>query len=118
MRWTISILPLIACTLLFAANTGSSANRPDQQHRQNQFAGPAKTEARFASFPSGNNTVMRLVYSLEDINIILQENKVTQFLLGSSQQGQKINAYLFPVQVINEPWWSLVFMVRNYLLLK
>jgi hypothetical protein len=94
MKWTISILPFIALTLLLVASTGSTA-------RSNQFSripdtDTGKNDMIFASFIAADSHSNRAEYSLKNINNVLQENKVTQFVLGQSQQGRKIDAWYFP----------------------
>jgi hypothetical protein len=55
-----------------------------------------KKQATLASYVSLNKMSDGPGYSLNDINFILQENKITQFSLGRSQQGRTINAFYFP----------------------
>jgi hypothetical protein len=94
MKWMIAILPLIACTLLFASGKGSLVSK--NAAVLVPFADTVNNDATLASYVSFAHTLNRSAYSLKDLDIVLQENKNTQFLLGSSQEGRKINAYYIP----------------------
>lgn len=94
MRWIISILPLIACTLLFAAGNGSDVSV--SYHTKSSFSDSVNNDPTLASFVFASSSLSKSTWSLKDLDQILQENKNTQFLLGQSQEGRKINAYYIP----------------------
>ncbi|MEI9809909.1 MAG: hypothetical protein WDO16_19705 [Bacteroidota bacterium] len=94
MRWMVSILPLIACTLLFAADTRPEATLIATVNES--FSDTVNNDPTLASFVTAGNKLNRSSWSLKELHLILQENKNTQFLLGSSQEGRKISAYYIP----------------------
>ena len=93
MRWMISIVPLIACTLLFAAGKAPAVSMSTKVAEL--FSDTVNNNFSLASFVE-SNLLNRSSYSLKELDMVLQENKNTQFLLGTSREGRKIKAYYIP----------------------
>jgi hypothetical protein len=94
MRWMISIVPLIACTLLFAAGKGREVSM--STNNLEPFSDTVNNDFSLASYVIDNNSLNRSSYSLKELDMVLQQNKNTRFLLGASREGRKINAYYIP----------------------
>ncbi|MBL7742095.1 MAG: hypothetical protein JNN00_01350 [Chitinophagaceae bacterium] len=92
MRWMISIVPLIVCTLLFAAGKGSDAPVNDKDY----YGDTASNDPVFVSFISEGSNLNRSTYTLKELDMVVRENRNTEFVLGESKYGQKINAYYIP----------------------
>ncbi|HEY6503890.1 MAG TPA: M14 family zinc carboxypeptidase [Chitinophagaceae bacterium] len=92
MRWMISILLLIACSLLFAAGKG----RQVSLDRKELVSDSLNNDLTLASFVSAGYSLNISSYTLKELDLVLQENKNTMFLLGQSQEGRKINAFYIP----------------------
>ncbi|MDP4263363.1 MAG: M14 family zinc carboxypeptidase [Bacteroidota bacterium] len=94
MKWMITLLPLIARTLLFAG-TGYHPAVPDTRNTI-PVSDTGKNEITLASYRTADSVSGWQTYSLKEISFITKANKITQFSLGSSQQGRKIGAFYFP----------------------
>lgn len=94
MKWITAIVPLIACTAIFAGTNND--NRGHINHKIDLPSDSIKTQATLASYVSADRIAAKQGYSSNNINFILQENKITQFSLGRSLQGRNIHAFYFP----------------------
>ena len=94
MKWTISILSLIACTLLFGADKAPAISV--NNHLPGLFSDTTYNDLTLASFVSAGNQLNKSSYSLKELDLVVRENKTTQFLLGQSQEGRIINAWYIP----------------------
>jgi hypothetical protein len=92
MKWPVSILSLITCTVLFA-----SGKTPVFFEKESKaFNDTLKSKVTLASFVSNNDPVMNSSWTLDDLSSVLRQRTVTQFLLGHSQDGRKIDAWYIP----------------------
>ncbi len=90
MKWTIFILPLITCTILFAAGKEEPA-------RVNNSMFGDTADLRFVSKKfAADSTYARSNYSLNELNLILKEKRPTSFSLGTSKLEREIGAWYFP----------------------
>jgi hypothetical protein len=94
MKWTIIMLPLIACSLLLAANSSPAVAL--NAAPLDEFSDTVNGGFTLAAFISESRNINRSNYSLKELNLVLEEKRNTQFQLGFSKQGRKINAYYIP----------------------
>jgi hypothetical protein len=94
MKWMISIVPLIACTLLFASGSGSGVSVNNDT--KGSFSDSVTSEPGLASFAFASSSLNRSPYPLKELDLVISENKKSQFLLGQSQEGRNLYAYYIP----------------------
>lgn len=92
----IAILPLIACSLLFGAGRGNEVVPNTDKSPEEAFSDSVSNGLTLASFVSSGTSLYKSSWSLNELDLVLKENRNTQFVLGQSQQGRKINAYYIP----------------------
>lgn len=91
MKWTIIIIPLITCTLLFAAESESKRMVSNKYNDT--------TDVRFASAinrATKDSFLAASRYNLADLGVITTERKATSFILGYSKMDREIEAWYFP----------------------
>lgn len=93
MKRSISILLLAACTVLAAADS-----RPNDPwvYDYTTAVDTSIDAIAVSSVTRHNLSVHRSSYSLDQLDLVISENRNTEFLLGHSKQGRKIHAYYIP----------------------
>lgn len=92
MKRTFILLPLIACSVVFASGKGAT----DPAIRPNTVGDTA--DIRFAATVEKkvDSSFIKSSYTLSELSFILEEKKPVNFVLGTSKLEREIGAWYFP----------------------
>lgn len=93
MKWIFSILPLIACPVLFAS---ASKWKGEWLNDSPGITDTVNSEPTLASLVRNDNLLYRSSWSLQQLDQVISENRNTGFTLGKSKEGRDIHAYYIP----------------------
>jgi hypothetical protein len=93
MKRSILIISLIACTVLLAANS----TPPGARRTGNRTPADTSFDGIITASSTRNGSkVYQSSYTLNELDLVLRENRNTEFVLGHSKNQRKINAYYIP----------------------